>query len=229
MKKQLPDGVYIAIDQKLIEVSDYKESNPNARVAVKFSNYVVVISPKNSPGLNWNDAMKYCKDIDMRAGKRIEREIIRLYESEVEKTLAMLGHDPLPLYQWMEEYSSNSAWRYSGNSGYMGANNKNNTYYVRPVTAFQLDQPFEKMELSEIMSRTVRASDISEEEIRGKGKNTEIVAAKALFVITASEMGYNDTVIARFLGRCTCSVNHMKNYYKPSVTYEIIKFNFANQ
>lgn len=139
MKKQLEDGVYIAIDQKLIEVSDYKESNPNARVAVKFSNYVVVISPKNSPELNWNDAMKYCKGTGMRAGKRIEREIIHTYESEVREALAMLGHDPLPLHQWLEEEcSSYSAWIYGGGNGTMHAFSKTLTGSARPVTAFQL-------------------------------------------------------------------------------------------
>ena len=137
MNSQLPDGVYIATNEKLTKVSEYRESNPDARVAVKFSNHVVVISTKNTPELGWESALDLCAIANMRAGKRIEREIIRIFEDEVKEALNLLGHDPMPQFQWLEEsYSDQGACAYIGLSGNVGIQNIYNHNSARPITSF---------------------------------------------------------------------------------------------
>lgn len=139
MNSQLPDGVYIATNEKLTKVSEYRESNPDAHVAVKFGSHVVIISSKNATWrMNWIDAKLFAST--MRLGDKIEWMIIDKYVKEVRDSLEKLGHDIIP-YEWIwleTESSDTCAYSYNGKRGNLEAHTKLTGCYVRLITSFQL-------------------------------------------------------------------------------------------
>lgn len=70
------------------------------------------------------------------------------------------------------------------------------------------------------MQLIARASGLTEEQIRGKGRTQDLVAARALFVIEARKRGYLEVELGMFLsGRDHSSVNYLAREYKPSFHY----------
>ena len=73
--------------------------------------------------------------------------------------------------------------------------------------------------MEELMRLVTRASQLTEEQIRGKSRQQDLVAARALFVIEARKRGYSETGLGRFLSRDHSSIKYLARGYKPSVHY----------
>lgn len=70
------------------------------------------------------------------------------------------------------------------------------------------------------MRLVTRASQLTEEQIRGKSRQQDLVAARALFVVEARKRGYLEVELGAFLsGRDHSSVNYLAREYKPSFHY----------
>ena len=76
------------------------------------------------------------------------------------------------------------------------------------------------MTMENILKQISKVSKLSEEEIRGKNRRQDIVAARVLFAEKASQKGYPQNAIGRFLGgKNHSSISHLMRKYKPCIYY----------
>lgn len=100
----------------------------------------IVIGLKDAPEKqDWYDCKAYCEDNYMRMPTIKESSEIYAQKDAINKALELAGGEPLKEdgYYWSStEYDYYTAWKLNLYNGYRSCNNKNFTYYVRPVLAF---------------------------------------------------------------------------------------------
>ncbi len=114
--------------------AEYKDIE-NICVAVLFEGTLIKISSKNLCECYFNEAIeKHSEDLM----SPVFWQIIGVVQTDVAKALKMIGHDELKSSWTCSEYSSYSAWIYTGYYGTVYYNLKNTSSSVRPAKAFQI-------------------------------------------------------------------------------------------
>lgn len=73
--------------------------------------------------------------------------------------------------------------------------------------------------MEEILRRVCELTGFSEEEIKGRGKRQDIVAARALFARKCMNLGYSQTAIGRRINRTHSDVQYLQMRYKLTAFY----------
>lgn len=140
MKKinNLTPKVYLSTyddSQTLYPVDKKYKDIENICVAVIFGDTIIKISSKDLCECDFNEGIEKHSEHLMSP---IFWQIVGMVRNEVRDALEILGHEPLGWVLTNSEYSSNNAWYYYGNYGYMYGNPKLNSGSVRPAQAFKI-------------------------------------------------------------------------------------------
>ena len=117
----------------LLSVSEEYKNMQNICVAVKFTDILIKISPKDTCKCSWDEAIEKHSEELMSP---VFWQIIGVVQTDVAKALKMLGHDELKSSWTYSEYSSNTAWTYYGGNGRMYRYIKTYSNSVRPAQEF---------------------------------------------------------------------------------------------
>lgn len=134
------NGVYIYANGALHAPESFEGTT--GKVIIIMGSDAFEISPEQIEHATWQEAMEFASSKGGNLPDRLQRMIMWGYRNQVQMALEKIGGTQLGKgWDWLcEEYSSYTAWRFHGLSGYLYCNYKKTTYTGRPLLAFQLDE-----------------------------------------------------------------------------------------
>lgn len=134
--KTITNGVYLVIDGKLKQVSEYNNEE-NALVAVVYGDETLVISNKNLGEMPYENAMLLAQENYSILPSKLQWVFIDSVLGSVKSALRLIGADDLADLYWLStECNADTAWVYYGSNGLMYTSSKITSFQVRPSQAF---------------------------------------------------------------------------------------------